>query len=145
MSTKTIEIKGVSYVIGYAPASEALKAGALILNLAGPGIDGLRGGFLGGAAALLHQPQLGPLVLQVAQLLAPYTQVVLDGGRSETLSKVFDAHFRGRVGAMLEWLQAAVEFNLDDFLAVVSARYDEAKDKLVASLSPSPKPAETSG
>ena len=121
------------YVVGCAPASEALIAGALVLNAVGPAIEGLgRAGVAGGAGGLLQNKDLGPVLLQLARVFAPYTQVV-EGDKSYTLKDVFDLHFQGRMGALAQWLEVALELNLADFLDVISAKFREAKAKLLAS------------
>lgn len=43
--------------------------------------------------------------------------VVITGEKTLLLSKVFDTHFAGRGGELLEWFAACIEFQLLDFFA----------------------------
>ncbi len=134
------------YVISYVMADEALSAGARVLNMLGPAVEGMRRGATGFAGALLESPTLGHQLEFLANLFARYTEVVFPDGRSKTLAEIYKVHFRGQAGVQAEWLAIALEFNLADFLAVAKARLDDAKAAaMVSSPSKSQTPVESTG
>lgn len=145
MSSNKLTLEdGHTYVVGYAPTSEALAAGARLLNMLGPALDGFRGGFMGAIGGLLRDPSLGDHTIALAKTFAKYTQVSRPDGGTVTLSEVFEVHFQGRLGAFAKWIEFAVKVNLSDFLGVLSEKLGEAQD---AASSPSkpPNPAGKTG
>lgn len=52
----------------------------------------------------------------VTAALAKATMVKIDGKRT-LLSEIYDAHFAGALGAMVEWLAWGVAFNFSDFFS----------------------------
>lgn len=88
---------------------------------------------------LASQPELGEHIETLCDFFAPHTQVLHDAsGRSFTLSEVFDAHFAGNYSALIQWLTAAVEFNLSSFFAALPGLARKAEAGLVGSNSKSP-------
>ena len=157
--TRTIDLDGRRYVIAYAPASAALTAAAIYANSFAPMIDAaarrigqpVAAKRLAGIAEMIGQPGLASQVKALCYIFAEYTQVVEGDGRSFSLASrekengplntaVFDRVFAGGIASLWKWLQAAVEHNLEDFLAEFRERLAEEAPDVFTSKSPVTSP-----
>lgn len=145
--TRQLTLNGANYVITFAPATIALRAGARVANMIGVA-SGRATSIESALAAALASPDLGDHLDALCAAFAPSTQVVVTGPdgrpRSFTLAAAFDVHFQGKLGDLVQWLAAALEHNLSSFfdaIPALAARVGAA----VAAPSKSPTPSETSG
>jgi hypothetical protein len=152
--TKRVEIGEFVYVIRHAKASHALKAAAILANGLAPLVNGFRRGrgdeldkIMLGLAETFANPDLAEHTEKLCEIFKPYTQVV-QGDKSWSLGGdhgIFEAHFAGRLDALLKWLTAAVEYDLGSFLAEAKAKFQAHAAAVVASKSSSPEGASTTG
>jgi hypothetical protein len=138
-----LTVGNATYTIGLVRATDGLRAGTALLRAAGPGLEGLRGGFMTAIGALCRDPALETTLLQLCQILSPATKVQV-GDQSVSLDLAFEEHFKGNYGALLKWLSAAVELNLESFLDELSTLFQRAKDE-VSNLSARQQTAEKTG
>lgn len=138
---KRLQIGRFTYVLRHAPASVALRAGATIANGLAPLVNGYRRGSGGdlskvmlGVAETLADPALASNIENLCNALSPYTQVIWRDDKGQEFSKtlggddgVFEEHFAGRLDALMQWLQAAVEYDLGGFLDAVKAKLSELR------------------
>src|SRR6478609_7532111 len=92
----TIQLDGRTFVIGYAPASDALTAAAIYANVFAPMVDGVRRARdqgakvpsqrLAGVAEVMAQPGLAQQARALCIIFAKCTQVVDEQGRSLALA-----------------------------------------------------------
>ena len=119
-----------TYLIAYADASVALRAGAKLAKVLGPAFS--KAGDLEGAlSAVLASDDLEGLLDYLGQTFARSTQLVLsDGARttSHTLADVYEVHFRGKLGDLIKWLVAAVGHNLASFFEGLPSVVADARD-----------------
>lgn len=109
-----------TYIIGYAPASVALRAGAKLASVLAPAFaeakgEGTEGRLIAALERALADEALPDLLDYLTAAFSKSTQVLLPGGTSATLSEVFEVHFQGRLGDLVQWLAAALEHNLRSF------------------------------
>lgn len=128
-----------TYVIGYVPSSLALKAGTRLARVLAGSLTSLASGearYTDAVAALFRSDDLESTVTFLCDAFGPHTQITWGDGRSATLSKVFDAHFQGRMGDLVQWLAAAVEHNLASFFEGLPALLGNAGSAETSSTSP---------
>lgn len=141
---KNLTIGVHQYAIRHAPATASLRALGVMANAFGPLVEGMKGGkgfddrMLGSVAEVLSNPALGPSVIELCQIFAPYTEVMQadpkapGGAISFSLfgqNGKFDEHFAGNLMACMTWLKASVEHNLGNFLGEIGALLKEKSSK----------------
>lgn len=133
---KTLTVGNTTYAIRHAPATTSLRALGVLANAFGPLVDGMaKGGatvdeaMAAGVGAILRNPHIGADTIELCQMFAPYTEIMIadpsvpGGARSFSLSgktaeggSVFDDHFAGNMMALFLWVKASVDHNLGNFL-----------------------------
>ena len=94
------------------------------------------------AAAKLASALTDDEVNYLCDVFSKATQVT-EGAKGWALSDIFDDHFAGRYGAMLQWLWAALETNYSSFLSDVGLNVPalaNAAKKAMTSTPQSPTP-----
>ncbi len=129
---KTLIIGDTTYIVGLCKATEGLRAGAALLRAAGPGLAGLRGGFMFAAASLVKDPALADVVEFLAETFRKYTTVRNAAAPAGLpLDLIYDDHFKGNYGALLKWLSCAVDVNLSSFLDELLVLFEQAQTIMV--------------
>ncbi len=77
---------------------------------------------LGDAASLLVQSLDDPKLDELIKELARYSEVEVSPDKWPQLSVVFEDHFLGRTGEMMEWIVFAVTTQFSDFFEGLFAR-----------------------
>lgn len=131
-SKKTID--GTEYVVYHLSPKKAARLLKRLLGVVAPAL-GLLGAFknLGQGKSLLDAEIDGALFSKLAaealdrldeplldDLLVSFSEVTLIGGGAK-LNDVFEAHFRGKVAAMLEWLAFCLQNEYAEALKKIPA------------------------
>lgn len=149
---KILKNGNVTYAIAHAPATVSLRALGVLANTFGPFVEGMAEGgksadeVMGLAIGhVLQNPRLGSETIQLCQLFAPYTEVMVEdpskpggaisfnlAGKDAEGAAWFDTHFAGNFMALFLWVKASVDHNLGNFLGETG--------KLLSAKSPKPPP-----
>src|SRR5688572_2172802 len=136
---KTIKVGNTTYVIRHAPATTSLRALGVLANAFGPLVDGMaKGGksaeeaMAAGLGQVLQNPHIGVETIELCQLFAPYTELLVEdpsapggaltfslAGKTAEGGSVFDDHFAGNVMALFLWVKASVDHNVGNFLGEI--------------------------
>ena len=114
--TKAFEIDGVSYTATQFGAKQCAKVALRVAKYYGILAESAKTGdenrILADLMAALSEDDF----FFVAEACAEHTQIE-DGEKTFILSKVFDAHFSGKMRQLLEWLTNCLKFQLGSFSA----------------------------
>lgn len=121
--THTREIEGVTYRVTMLGAKDGLRTLARLSKLLGPVALAADGGSVVGGIVEAVRSLDPDEVVTLACAFEGSTKVVQpvqsSGARSIDLPLDMDAHFAGKIGALLSWLSFAIEVNYADFFGEI--------------------------
>lgn len=113
--TKTKTIKSTQYDMRQFGALQGRKVLARLLQTVGPAIGAI-GGSPEAALALAISKFDSDTVDYLCDSFAPFTTIHVNG-KGIALEAVFNVHYAGNYGEMLQWLAFALEVNYASFFA----------------------------
>lgn len=121
-SSKTKEIGNNKYEVFMLPPRVSMSMMVDIGKVMGPALEGMQAGSSDGDDQVLYMKIAGALMggldksvlNNVCDKLAGVTHV-----NGMPLDKVFESHFMGKMGELLQWLIFALETQYADFLSVL--------------------------
>lgn len=125
VEVKSKQIGDCTYRVRQLPAIQGRKVLVRLMKMFGPALESLGknteaniGSMLSGALENLDEEVFESL----CDTFAKYTEFELPNGNYVGLGEVgmFDQHFTGKYGQMLQWLAFCVQVNFADFLGVLS-------------------------
>lgn len=123
LASKTVVIQDQTYKLTRLLATDGIDAGARLVNLLGPSVNGLPSDEQLGVMAIvkmlgpvLSNPELGPTLKTLASMFAKSTMLVGDNGKEAPLAPSYDYHFSDKYDAWLFWLGHSIWFSLESFL-----------------------------
>ncbi len=124
---QTTTIGAWRYSVKPLPAGQGLALMARLSKMLGPGVAALvandGSGAIGRALSGLLERVNPEEVVEIARQLAATTEVSQAGAKAPaSLAEVFDVHFAGDYGPMMEWLKFALEVNFGPFVAALRGR-----------------------
>lgn len=145
---KTKQIKNALYTVHQFPPRQAIDVLMDIMKMIGPAaapvfsnagsikkmlnseVADVSSNFIGEAVQTLFNGMNKATVLSVIEQLAERTNVTFPGGdeKGANLKTIFDAHFMGELGAMVQWLSFALSAQFSDPLGDLGS--------VIATLSP---------
>lgn len=149
-STKTETIDGVTYelhALGGIDASRALLPAMRIAPALVDAFTALAAGRFGRAAVALHAAREEDLqaLITVFEASTTIVQQIQGAALGQVMrlpmKGTFDEHFRGKIGPMIKWMQAAYDLNFSDFLADMVPSQKGTTDTTPAPAAPSIVPS----
>lgn len=110
-----VTIGAHTYEITKLPARRGFRLGTQIVKVLGPVIAKLENP--SEAIELIADRVNEDQMAEWCEIFAEQTAVILANGNKQSLKGLFDVHFRGNYGELLEWLWASIEANYASFLA----------------------------
>lgn len=151
IDSHSVVLDGHTYLMRHAETSVCLLAGARLINAAAPVFSSLGKPetFDRAINYIFAQPSFGEDLVYLARAFAPFTSVdgrplVLPEGTPDQRYAFYELHFAGQTARLVKWLEAALTFDLSDFLGELSAATTRAK-ALVFAASTAPKDAAPTG
>lgn len=145
------QIKEWTYTVHQLPPKKALDLLMDLAKMVGPAfgmivsdvgnlkgvldkdIGDIKTAFLGEAVKVLFSGLDKATVMRSIETLAEVTSVTTEGGQGAgaNLKTIFDAHFQGNLGALMQWLPFALQVQYDDFFGGLG--------NVITLVSPAPK------